>query len=242
MGVRLNPDDNVSEVFKNGRASISLGYIGLHEAVTLLSHDKESHTFNSHHKQFLAEKIVETLRKYTDMWKEATGYGFSLYSTPSESLCDRFCRLDQEKYGVIQGINDKDYYTNSFHLDVFKKVNPFEKIDFESRYPQHASGGFIVYAEFPNMRDNLKGLERVWDYSYTRVPYFGTNTPIDQCTCGWSGEAHADSDGFSCPTCGERDPEKLHVTRRVCGYLGNPGARGWNHGKTVEMKNRVKHQ
>ncbi|WZW73062.1 ribonucleotide reductase of class III (anaerobic) large subunit [Vibrio phage TCU-VP03-AIR1] len=222
MGVRLKPTDKVSEVFKNGRASISLGYIGLHEAVTLLSPDKDMHTFESQHKQFLAEKIVETLRAYTDAWKELTGYGFSLYSTPSESLCDRFCRLDQEKYGIITGINDKDYYTNSFHLDVFKKVNPFEKIDFEAAYPMYANGGFICYAEFPNMRDNIKGLERVWDYAYTKVAYFGTNTPIDQCTCGWSGEAHTDSDGYSCPVCGERDPEKLHVTRRVCGYLGNP--------------------
>ncbi|AGB07019.1 anaerobic ribonucleoside-triphosphate reductase [Vibrio phage VH7D] len=241
MGVRLKPTDKVSEVFKHGRSSISLGYIGLHEAVTLLSPDKDMHTFESQHKQFLAEKIVETLRAYTDAWKELTGYGFSLYSTPSESLCDRFCRLDQEKYGVITGINDKDYYTNSFHLDVFKKVNPFEKIDFEAAYPIHANGGFICYAEFPNMRDNIKGLERVWDYAYTKVAYFGTNTPIDQCTCGWSGEAHGDSLGYSCPVCGERDPEKLNVTRRVCGYLGNPGARGWNHGKTVEMQNRVKH-
>ncbi|AUR85774.1 anaerobic ribonucleoside-triphosphate reductase [Vibrio phage 1.081.O._10N.286.52.C2] len=241
MGVRLKPTDLVSEVFKDGRASISLGYIGLHEAVTLLSND-EAHTFDSHHKQFLAEKIVETLRKYTDAWKEATGYGFSLYSTPSESLCDRFCRLDQEKYGIITGINDKDYYTNSFHLDVYKKVNPFEKIDFEAKYPHFATGGFICYAEFPNMRDNIKGLERVWDYSHDHVAYFGTNTPIDQCTCGWTGEAHIDSEGYACPVCGQRDPEKLHVTRRVCGYLGNPGSRGWNHGKTVEMKNRVKHQ
>ncbi|CAM0039012.1 anaerobic ribonucleoside reductase large subunit [Vibrio phage F86] len=242
MGVRLKPDDNVSEIFKNGFSSISLGYIGLHEAVTLLSHDKTQHTFESQHKQFLAEKIVETLRKYTDTWKELTGYGFSLYSTPSESLCDRFCRLDQDKYGTITGINDKDYYTNSFHLDVYKQVNPFEKIDFEAPFPAHASGGFICYSEFPNMRDNLKGLERVWDYAHSKVAYFGTNTPIDECHCGWKGEANTDSIGYSCPVCDERDPEKLHVTRRVCGYLGNPGARGWNHGKTVEMNNRVKHQ
>lgn len=241
MGVRLNPDDNVSDLFKNGRASISLGYIGLHEAVSLLSKD-ELHTFDSQHKQFLAEKIVDTLKQYTDAWKEATGYAFSLYSTPSESLCDRFCRLDKEKYGVISGINDKDYYTNSFHLDVYKEVNPFQKIDFELPYPKYASGGFICYSEFPNMRDNLKGLEAVWDYAHARVPYFGTNTPIDECHCGFKGEALYDSDGYACPHCGERDSDKLHVTRRVCGYLGNPGARGWNHGKTVEMNNRVKHQ
>lgn len=242
MGTRLDPDDDVMELFEDGRASISLGYIGLHEAVTYLDKQNPEHTFDSKRKQDYAKGIVKILSDYTKKWKEETGFAYSLYSTPSESLCDRFCRLDREKFGVIEGVNDKEYYTNSFHLDVFKHVDPFGKIDFEAEYSQWASGGFISYVEFPNMQHNLKGLERVWDYAYTKLPYFGTNTPIDHCgSCGWSGEADCTSTGFVCPSCGETKPTKLSVTRRTCGYLGNPSARGWNRGKTVEMQNRVKH-
>ncbi len=135
--------------------------------------------------------IVERLRQAVDKWKEETGYGFSLYSTPSENLCDRFCRLDTAEFGVVPGVTDKGYYTNSFHLDVEKKVNPFDKIDLE-RYPPLANGGFICYGEYPNIQHNLKALEDVWDYSYQHVPYYGTNTPIDECyECGFTVSSSA---------------------------------------------------
>ena len=240
-GVRLKADDCVADIFKNGRASISLGYIGLHETVNAL-YGAEEHIFDNEIKQQKALKIIMRLKQATEEWTEQTGYAFSLYSTPSENLCDRFCRLDAKQFGVLEGVTDKGYYTNSFHLDVEKAVNPYDKLDFEMAYPPVASGGFICYGEYPNMQHNLKALEDVWDYSYTRVPYYATNTPIDECyECGFNGEFDCTSKGFVCPSCGNSDPDKVAVTRRVCGYLGSPDARPFNEGKQEEVKRRVKH-
>ncbi|MDG6897917.1 anaerobic ribonucleoside-triphosphate reductase [Actinobacillus delphinicola] len=238
-GVRLNAEDYVADIFKNGRASVSLGYIGIHETLYALFGE---HIYDN---EMLQEKGIEIVRHLSDatkQWKEETGYAFSLYSTPSENLCDRFCRLDSQAFGVIPNVTDKGYYTNSFHLDVEKKVNPFDKIDFEMPYPSLANGGFICYGEFPNMQNNLKALETVWDYSYDRVPYYGTNTPIDECyECGFTGEFECTSKGFTCPKCGNHNSETVSVTRRVCGYLGSPDARPFNAGKQAEVQRRVKH-
>ncbi len=139
-------------------------------------------------------------------------------------------------------MTDKGYYTNSFHLDVEKKVNPYDKLDFEAPYPPLANGGFICYGEYPNLQHNLKALEDVWDYSYDRVPYYGTNTPIDECyECGFAGEFNCTSKGFVCPKCGNHDASRVSVIRRVCGYLGSLDARPFNAGKQEEVKRRVKH-
>ncbi len=240
-GVRLKADDDVAEIFKHGRASISLGYIGVHETINALF-GGQTHVFDDQQLRDKAVAIVAHLKAATDRWKDETGYGFSLYSTPSENLCDRFCRLDAAEFGIVAGVTDKGYYTNSFHLDVEKQVNPYDKLDFESPYPPVSNGGFICYGEYPNLQHNLKALEDVWDYSYTRVPYYGTNTPIDECyECGFTGEFSCTSKGFTCPKCGNHNPAKVSVTRRVCGYLGSPDARPFNAGKQEEVKRRVKH-
>jgi ribonucleoside-triphosphate reductase (formate) len=240
-GVRLKASDKVSEIFKNGRASVSLGYIGVYEAVNALC-GTDTHIFDSEELRKLGLNIVKKLHDATEQWREDTGYGFSLYGTPSENLCNRFCKLDSKKFGIIPGVTDKGYYTNSFHLDVAKKVDPYSKIDFEKDYPALSSGGFISFCEFPSLINNQEALEDVWDYSYDKVPYFGTNTPIDECyECGYKGEFTCTSKGFECPNCGNREPGKASVIRRVCGYLGAPDTRPFNTGKQKEVSRRVKH-
>ena len=242
FGVKLHPDEEIINLFKNGRSSISLGYIGLHEVMKLMF--PNTVPFENKEAQAFSLGVVEYLKSTLDKWKAESkeGWGFSLYSTPSESLCDRFCRLDVNKFGEIPGITDKGWYTNSFHLDVNEKVNPYDKIDFEAPYHYVATGGHISYGEFPDMRKNLEALEQVWDYAIENLAYFGTNLPSDKCfECDFEGEFKATSKGFECPKCGNHDSTKMNTIRRVCGYLGSPTARGFNEGKQSEVIHRVKH-
>ena len=239
FGKRLVPGQKTDELFKNKRATVSLGYIGLYEVAT--SFYGGTWETNPEAKEFTLE-IMSHLKANTDAWSDEYGYHFSVYSTPSESLTDRFCRLDREKFGEVEDITDKEYYTNSFHYDVRKNPTPFEKLDFEKEYPSYCSGGFIHYCEYPVLQQNPKALEAVWDYSYDRVGYLGTNAPIDRCyDCGFEGDFTPTERGFECPSCGNHDPKTCDVVKRTCGYLGNPQARPMVHGRHQEISSRVKH-
>ena len=239
FGKRLATQDAVDELFKNKRATVSLGYIGLYEVASAFYGGAWED--NQEAKNFTLD-ILKELKKNADNWGNEYGYHFSVYSTPSESLTDRFCRLDTEKFGIVENITDKEYYTNSFHYDVRKNPTPFEKLDFEKDYPKYCSGGFIHYCEYPMLQQNPKALEAVWDYAYDKVGYLGTNTPIDHCyACGFEGDFHPTERGFECPECGNHDPKTCDVVKRTCGYLGNPQARPMVHGRHKEISSRAKH-
>ncbi|HEL0651546.1 TPA: anaerobic ribonucleoside-triphosphate reductase [Streptococcus equi subsp. zooepidemicus] len=240
FGKRLAKTGNVDELFNNRRATVSLGYIGLYEVATVFYGGQWEH--NQEAKDFTIT-IVKEMKKVCETWSDEYGYHFSVYSTPSESLTDRFCRLDTDKFGVVADITDKEYYTNSFHYDVRKNPTPFEKLDFEKDYPAAgASGGFIHYCEYPVLQQNPKALEAVWDYAYDRVGYLGTNTPIDKCyECHFEGDFTPTERGFTCPNCGNNDPKTVDVVKRTCGYLGNPQARPMVNGRHKEISARVKH-
>ncbi|MFI3086257.1 anaerobic ribonucleoside-triphosphate reductase [Streptococcus sp. 2022WUSS037] len=240
FGKRLAKTDAVDEVFKNRRATVSLGYIGLYEVATVF-YGGEWET-NPEAKDFTVD-IIKKMKALVEDWSDEYGYHFSVYSTPSESLTDRFCRLDTEKFGLVENITDKQYYTNSFHYDVRKNPTPFEKLDFEKVYVEAgASGGFIHYCEYPVLQQNPKALEAVWDYAYDRVGYLGTNTPIDHCyACDFEGDFEPTERGFKCPNCSNSDPKTVDVVKRTCGYLGNPQARPMVKGRHKEISARVKH-
>ena len=240
FGHRLGKEESVDQLFKNRRATVSLGYIGLYEVATVFFGNSWEH--NQDAKEFTLD-IIRDMKRRVEEWSDQYGYHFSIYSTPSESLTDRFCRLDTEKFGSIPDITDKEYYTNSFHYDVRKNPTPFEKLDFEKVYPEAgASGGFIHYCEYPVLQQNPKALEAVWDYAYDRVGYLGTNTPIDRCyKCDFEGDFEPTERGFACPNCGNSDPKTVDVVKRTCGYLGNPQARPMVNGRHKEIAARVKH-
>jgi len=239
FGQTLERTDSVDTLFKDGRSTVSLGYIGLYEvAAAFFGGEWEG---NPEAKAFTLD-ILKTLDAHTKAWTREYGYQFSVYSTPSESLTDRFSRLDRAKFGSVENITDKEYYTNSFHYDVRKNPTPFEKLDFEQDYPEYSSGGFIHYCEYPVLQHNPKALEAVWDYAYDKVGYLGTNTPIDRCyACGFAGDFSPTERGFECPDCGNSDPQSCDVVKRTCGYLGNPQARPMVHGRHQEIVSRVKH-
>lgn len=240
FGKRLKPTDSVDEVFKNRRATVSFGYIGLYEVGKVFYGTEWEE--NPEAKEFTLS-VIRKMKNLCEDWSEEFGYHFSVYSTPSESLTDRFCRMDMEKFGSIADITDKGYYTNSFHYDVRKNPTPFEKLDFEKDFVKAgATGGFIHYCEYPVLQQNPKALEAVWDYAYDRVGYLGTNTPIDKCfECGFEGDFQPTAKGFKCPNCGNTNPKTCDVVKRTCGYLGNPQARPMVKGRHKEISSRVKH-
>lgn len=233
---RLKKGEVIDPLLHNGYSTISLGYIGVYETTKLMR--GVSHTDPAGEK--FALKLMHKLRAACDKWKADTGLGFGLYGTPAESLCYRFARIDKERFGTIKDVTDKGYYTNSYHVDVREKIDAFSKFRFESQFQTISSGGAISYVEIPNMRNNLDALAEVVRYIYDNIQYAEFNTKSDYChVCGYDGEIIINDDGeWECPQCGNKDHNKMNVTRRTCGYLGE---NFWNVGKTKEIKARVLH-
>lgn len=233
---RLKKGEKIDKLLHDGYSTISLGYIGLYEVTKLMT--GKSHT-EAEGTEF-AMKLMKRLRKATDSWKEMTGIHFGLYGTPAESLCYRFARIDKARFGNIEDVTDKGYYTNSYHVDVREKIDAFRKFDFESQFQVISSGGAISYVEIPNMRHNLEALEELVKYIYDHIQYAEFNTKSDYChCCGYDGEITInDQLEWECPQCGNKDHSKMNVTRRTCGYLGE---NFWNVGKTKEINSRVLH-
>ena len=233
---RLEKGEPIDKLLNSYFSTISLGYIGIYEVTKLMK--GVSHT-DPVGEEF-SVRVMNHMRETVNRWKEETGLGFALYGTPAESLCYRFARVDKERFGDIEDITDKGYYTNSYHVDVREKIDAFAKLKFESKYQPISSGGAISYVEIPNMKNNLEALEEIVKFIYDNIQYAEFNTKSDYChICGFDGEIVINDDNeWECPQCGNKDHAKMNVTRRTCGYLGE---NFWNVGKTKEIKSRVLH-
>lgn len=233
---RLEKGEKIDKLLHGGYSTLSLGYIGLYEVTKIMK--GVSHT--TPEGEEFALKVMNHLRSATDRWRKESGIHFSLYGTPAESLCYRFARIDLDRFGVIEDVTDKGYYTNSYHVDVREKIDAFSKFKFESQFQKISAGGAISYVEIPNMRHNLEALEELVKFIYDNIQYAEFNTKSDYChVCGYDGEIIINDDlEWECPQCGNKDHDKMNVTRRTCGYLGE---NFWNVGKTKEIAARVLH-
>ncbi len=233
---RLQPGEKIDKFLFGGYSSISLGYIGLYELTKLVKGVSHTDPVGTE----FALKVMQSLRDHCNRWKKETNIGFALYGTPAESLCYRFARIDEKKFGSIPDVTDKGYYTNSYHVDVRENIDAFTKFKFESQFQKISSGGAISYVEIPNMRHNLTAIEDVVKFIYDNIQYAEFNTKSDYChVCGFDGEIIINDDNeWECPVCHNKDQRKMNVTRRTCGYLGE---NFWNVGKTREIKARVLH-
>lgn len=233
---RLPKNTPIKPLLENGYATVTIGYIGIYEASKLVT--GKSHT-SEEGKKF-ALKIMNILNEKKEEWSDEFNIAFAVYGTPAESLTHRFASIDKERFGEIEDITDKGYYTNSFHVDVREEISIFDKFDFEAEFQSLSTGGCISYAEIPNMTANIDAIMTMIKYIYDHIQYAEFNTKLDYChDCGFDGEILlSDANEWYCPNCGNKDKSSLTVVRRTCGYLGE---NFWNEGRTKEIKARVLH-
>ena len=233
---RLEKGEKIDKLLKNGYSTLSLGYVGIYEMVQAML--GVSHTTEEGEKFALA--VMNHMKETCDKWKKETGLAFSLYGTPAENLIYRFCRIDRQRFGEIENVTDKLYYTNSYHVDVREKIDAFSKLKFESQFHSISLGGCISYIEVPDMSKNLEAVEEIIKFIYNNIQYAEINTKPDICyACGFTGEIQLDEDlNWYCPSCGNKDEGEMQVMRRTCGYIGT---NFWNKGRTAEIGDRVLH-
>ena len=237
---RLKKGEKIDNLLYGGYSTISLGYAGLYECVKYMT--GKSHTDPSA-TQFALD-VMKYMNKACDRWKEETNIGFSIYGSPIESTTYKFAKCLQKRFGIIPGVTDKSYITNSYHVNVCEPINAFDKLKFESQFQALSTGGAISYVEVPNMQDNIPAVLQVIRFIYDNIMYAELNTKSDYCQeCGFDGEIQivTSEDGkleWECPHCGNRNQDTLNVARRTCGYIGT---QFWNQGRTQEIKERVLH-
>ena len=236
---RLDKGEKIDKLLFGGYSTISLGYAGLYECVKYMT--GASHT--DEHGTPFAMAVMQRMNDKCNEWKAAEDIDYSIYGTPLESTTYKFSKCLQRRFGIIPGVTDKGYITNSYHVHVSEEIDAFDKLKFESQFQRLSPGGAISYVEVPNMQDNLKAVIRVMQYIYDNIMYAELNTKSDYCQeCGFDGEIKiVEDDGklmWECPHCGNRNQETLNVARRTCGYIGT---QFWNQGRTEEIRDRVLH-
>lgn len=236
---RLKSGEKIDKYLHGGYSTISLGYAGLWETVFYLSGKK----LTEKEGEELGIKIMKKLNEYTKKWKDAENIDYSLYGTPLESTTYKFAKCLQRRFGIIAGVTDKNYITNSYHVHVTEPIDAFSKLALESKFQALSPGGAISYVEVPNMQNNIEAVLQVMRFIYDNIMYAELNTKSDYCqTCGFDGEIQiVEEDGkliWKCPNCGNTDQTKMNVARRTCGYIGS---QFWNQGRTQEIKERVLH-
>ncbi len=236
---RLKKGETIDKLLYGGYSTISLGYAGLYECVKYMT--GKSHTDPS--ATPFALEVMKYMNAACKKWKEEHNIDFSLYGTPMESTTYKFAKCLQKRFGIIEGVTDKSYITNSYHVHVTEEINAFDKLKFEAQFQHLSPGGAISYVEVPNMQQNLEAVLQVMRFIYDNIIYAELNTKSDYCqVCGWDGEIEiVEQDGkliWRCPKCGNTDQDKMNVARRTCGYIGT---QYWNQGRTQEIRERVLH-
>lgn len=234
---RLGKGESIHDLLHHGYSTISLGYAGLYECVKYMT--GHSHTDESVGKEF-GLKVMQYMNDKCKKWKEEEDIDYSVYGTPIESTTYKFAKCLKDRFGVVKGITDRNYITNSYHVPVFEEIDAFTKLKLESEFQKLSPGGAISYIETPNLENNLDVVMEVIEYIYNNIMYAELNTKSDYCqACGYTGEILIDDNlEWYCPNCGNRDYDKLNVARRTCGYIGT---NFWNKGRTEEIKERVMH-
>ena len=236
---RLKKGETIDKLLVGGYSTISLGYAGLYECVKYMT--GKSHTDPS--ATPFALRVMEHMNEACSRWKAETSIGFGIYGTPLESTTYKFAKCLQRRFGIIEGITDKSYITNSYHVQVTEEINAFDKLKFEAKFQHLSTGGAISYVEVPDMQNNLEAVLQVMKFIYDNIMYAELNTKSDYCqVCGWDGEIQiVEENGkliWKCPKCGNTDQDKMNVARRTCGYIGT---QFWNQGRTQEIRDRVMH-